>query len=424
MALALGARVHQAVESSAGDLWDLSQFLWANPETSMKEATAHMKLCDFLERKGFKVTRRYVLDTAFKAEFTSPGGFDGPTITFICEYDALPEIGHACGHNLVAECAVGAAIAVKETMKEFKNIHGKVVVLGTPGQENFGGKEILLQKGAFKEMDIALRAHPATLDSVKLPLAASQQITVQFQCSPRYKCPWEAASALDAAVASYVNIALLRQQVKPPSKITGVQLESGRNVIVMPETSRVVYHVRAPTVADLAELMRRVEACLEAAAESTDCSLVQEKSILYKDFVHNNALNAIYAKHARDMGVTFSDPDNSLVASLGAFSDAGNASQALPVLNATFSIPSAGVNHTRSFASAAGSHEAQKCARRATKLLALTALDLYTDPKLLASVKQEFQDWKAKQPPKQDQRRHLVQEELQRQQVQTNQQQQ
>lgn len=301
MALALGARVHQAVESCAGDLWDLSQFLWVNPETSMKEATAHTKLCDFLERKGFKITRRYVLDTAFKAEFTSPGGFDGPTITFICEYDALPEIGHACGHNLVAECAVGAAIAVKETMKEFKNIHGKVVVLGTPGQENFGGKEILLQKGAFKEMDVALRAHPATLDSVKLPLAASQQITVQFQCSPRYKCPWEAASALDAAVASYVNIALLRQQVKPPSKITGVQLESGRNVIVMPETSRVVYHVHAPTVADLAELMRRVEACLEAAAESTDCSLVQEKSILYKDFVHNNALNAIYAKHARDM---------------------------------------------------------------------------------------------------------------------------
>nr|XP_037275458.1 peptidase M20 domain-containing protein 2-like [Rhipicephalus microplus] len=192
----------------------------------------------------------------------------------------------------------------------------------------------------------------------------------------------------------------------------------------MPETSRVVYHVRAPTVADLAELMRRVEACLEAAAESTDCSLVQEKSILYKDFVHNNALNAIYAKHAGDMGVTFSDPDNSLVVPLGAFSDAGNASQALPVLNATFSIPSAGVNHTRSFASAAGSLEAQTCARRATKLLALTALDLYTDPKLLASVKQEFQDWKAKQPPKQDQRRQLVQEELQRQQVQLDQQQQ
>ncbi|KAL1480045.1 hypothetical protein MTO96_051365, partial [Rhipicephalus appendiculatus] len=388
MALALGARVHQAVESNAGELWDLSQFLWANPETSMKEATAHEKLCEFLERRGFKVTRRYALDTAFKAEFTSPGGFGGPTIAFICEYDALPEIGHACGHNLVAECAVGAAIAVKETMKEFKNIHGKVMVLGCPGMENFGGKEILLQKGAFKDMDVALLAHPATLDCVKLPLAASQQITVQFQCSPRYKCPWEAASALDAAVASYVNIALLRQQVKPPSKIMGVQLESGRNVIVMPETSRVVYHVRAPTVADLAVLMRRVEACLEAAAEATDCSLVQEKSILYKDFVHNNALIAIYAKHARDMGVTFSNPDNALVVPLGSSSDAGNASQALPFLHAAFAIPSDGVNHTRGFASAAGSREAQTCTRKAIKMLALTALDLYTDPKLLASVKQ------------------------------------
>lgn len=396
MALALGARVHQAVESCAGDLWDLSQFLWANPETSMKEATAHEKLCEFLERRGFKVTRRYGLDTAFKAEFTSPGGFGGPTISFICEYDALPEIGHACGHNLVAECAVGAAIAVKETMKEFKNIHGKIVVLGTPGQENFGGKEILLQKGAFKDTDAALLAHPATLDSVKLPLAAGQQITGQFQCSPRFKCPWEAASALDAAVGSYVNMALLRQQVKPPSRIMGAQLESGRNVIVMPETSRVVYHVRAPTVPELAALMKRVEACLEAAAEATDCSLVQEKSIVYKDFVHNNALIAIYAKHARDMGVTFSDPDDALVVPFGASSDAGNASQALPFLHATFAIPSAGNNHTRSFASAAGSREAQACARKAIKMLALTALDLYTNPKLLASVKQEFQDWKAK----------------------------
>lgn len=401
MALALDATVHQAVETSAGDLWDLSQFLWANPETSLKEATAHEKLCDFLERKGFKVRRRYLMDTAFRAEFAAPGGLDGPTITFLCEYDALPEIGHACGHNLVAECAVGAAIAVKEVMKEFKNIHGKVVVLGTPGQESYGGKEVLLQKGAFKEMDAALMAHPAVFDCIKLPLAARQQITVQFQCSPRFRSPWEVSSALDAAVASYVNLALLRQQVKPPSRIMGVMLECGRNDIVMPETSRVVYHVRAPTVPELAVLMTRVEACFEAAAQATDCSLVQEKSIVYKNFVHNSVFDATYAKHARDMGVTFVDGESTLLVPSGAASDVGNASQVLPCLYATFAIASAGTNHTRSFAAAAGSREAQTSVRKAVKMLALTALDLYTDPKLLARIKQEFEDWKAKQHPPQ-----------------------
>lgn len=399
MALSLPARVHQIVEGYAGELWDLGQFLWANPETSMKEATAHEKLCDFLERRGFKVARRYVIDTAFKAEFTSPGGPNGPTIAFFCEYDALPEIGHACGHNLVAECAVGAAMAIKELMKELKNVQGKVVVMGTPGQEKFGGKEILLQKGAFEDMDAALLAHPAILDCVRLPLAASQQITVQFQCRARFKSPWDAASALDAAAASYVNMALLRQKLKAPSRITGVLLESGRNDIVMPETSRVVYHVRAPSVSELAELMKRVEACIEAAAEATDCSMVLEKSMVYKNFVHNNALNAAYTKHAVDMGVTFSDADDALVVPSGASSDAGNASHSLPCLHSMFAIASAGINHTRSFASAAGSLEAQAPARKAMTLLALTALDLYTDPKLMASVKQEFQEWKAQQRP-------------------------
>ncbi|XP_065291355.1 peptidase M20 domain-containing protein 2-like [Dermacentor albipictus] len=399
MALALDAMVHQAVETSAGDLWNLSQFLWANPETSLKEATAHDKLCDFLERRGFNVRRRYLMDTAFKAEFVAPGGLDGPTIGFLCEYDALPEIGHACGHNLVAECAVGAAIAVKEVMNEFKNIRGKVVVLGTPGQENYGGKEALLQKGAFKELGAALLAHPAMFDSVKLPLAARQQITVQFQCSPHFRSPWEAPSALDAAVASYVNLALLRQQAKPPSRIMGIMLECGRSDILMPEASRMVFHVYAPTVPELANLMTRVEACFEAAGQATDCALVQEKSVVYKNFVHNSILDAAYAKHARHMGVTFAKGDEALMLPSTAASDAGNVSQALPCLHAMFAIASAGTNHSRSFAAAAGSREAQTSARKAVKILALTALDLYTDPKLLARIKQEFQEWKAKQRP-------------------------
>ncbi|XP_077522856.1 xaa-Arg dipeptidase-like [Amblyomma americanum] len=398
MAVALNAVVHQAVESSAGELWELGQFLWGNPETSMKEATAHDKLSEFLERKGFQVTRRYLLDTAFRAEFCAPGGIDGPTIAFLAEYDALPEIGHACGHNLVSECALGAAVAVREVMKEFKNIRGKILVLGTPGQEKFGGKEVLRQKNAFKEIDAVLLAHPAVFNCANPPLSARQEITVQFQSSvPFVDSPWEASSALDAAVTSYVNLALLRQQIKPASRILGMLLASGGNNVTVPETSQLMYQLRAPTAGDLAVLMGRVEACFEAAAQATDCCLVQEKGIVYKEFVHNNAFVAAYSKHAREMGVLFGDADEALVVSAASSSDSGNVSQALPCLQAAFAIASAGANHSKTFAAAAGSREAQAPTRRAAKILALTALDLYTDPKLLGRVKQEFHDWKSNQ---------------------------
>lgn len=402
MAVALDAVVHQAVESSAGDLWELGQFLWGNPEISMEEATAHDRLSEFLERKGFKVTRRYLLDTAFRAEFCAPGGIDGPTIAFLAEYDALPEIGHACGHNLVSECALGAAVAVKEVMQKFKNIRGKILVLGTPGQENFGGKEVLLQKNAFKDTDAVLLAHPAVFNCANTPLAARQKITVQFQSSAHCAdSPWETASALDAAVTSYVNLALFRQQVKPASRILGMLLESSRNDTAVPETSRLMYQVSAPTMGELAVLMGRVEACFEAAAQATGCSLVQEKGIVYKEFVHNKAFIDAYSKHARDMGVLFGEADEGLVTPAASSSDSGNVSQALPCLQASFAIASAGANHSRTFAAAAGSREAQTPTRRAAKILALTSLDLYTDPKLLARVKQEFQEWKNRQQQQQ-----------------------
>ncbi|KAK8777675.1 hypothetical protein V5799_028977 [Amblyomma americanum] len=296
MAVALNAVVHQAVESSAGELWELGQFLWGNPETSMKEATAHDKLSEFLERKGFQVTRRYLLDTAFRAEFCAPGGIDGPTIAFLAEYDALPEIGHACGHNLVSECALGAAVAIREVMKEFKNIRGKILVLGTPGQEKFGGKEVLRQKNAFKEIDAVLLAHPAVFNCANPPLSARQEHRV------RAKAGW----------------------------------------------------------------------C---------CPLPFSKPFL----------------RVHPAGVLFGDADEALVVSAASSSDSGNVSQALPCLQAAFAIASAGANHSKTFAAAAGSREAQAPTRRAAKILALTALDLYTDPKLLGRVKQEFHDWKSNQ---------------------------
>ncbi|KAH7972587.1 hypothetical protein HPB52_013640 [Rhipicephalus sanguineus] len=165
------------MEREAEDLWQLSRFLWDNPELALQEFKAHDTICDFLEGRGFVVRRRYLLETAFWAEFQAPGGTNGPTVAIMAEYDALPEIGHACGHNLIAEAAVGAAIAAMEAMKKSSTARGKLIVIGTPAEECFGGKEMLVQKGAFQDIDVAMMVHPMNQDTLRLNLNASQQAT-------------------------------------------------------------------------------------------------------------------------------------------------------------------------------------------------------------------------------------------------------
>ncbi|KAL3197981.1 hypothetical protein MRX96_044558 [Rhipicephalus microplus] len=173
--------VEKAVQCNAEDLWGLSRFLWDNPELALREFKAHDRICDFLEGRGFEVRRRHLLDTAFRAEFKAPGGADGPTVAIMAEYDALPEIGHACGHNLIAEAAVGAAVASMEVMKKSSIFRGKIVVIGTPAEEQLGGKEMLLQKGAFQDVDVAMMVHPMHQDTLRLTVNASQQMTVRYE---------------------------------------------------------------------------------------------------------------------------------------------------------------------------------------------------------------------------------------------------
>ncbi|KAH6946218.1 hypothetical protein HPB50_012233 [Hyalomma asiaticum] len=245
----------------------------------------------------------------------------GPTVAIMAEYDALPGIGHACGHNLIAETAVGAAIAVMEAMKTTDTMRGKLVVMGTPGEENCGGKEMLLQKGIFAE--------------------------------------------------------------------------AGTSCNVIPESSKLIYNIRGETAHELYELVAKVENCFQAAALATGCTMTMKNDILYKDFVHNTVLSKLYRKHGRRMGVHFDDDDMVGVRSSGAATDAGNVSQELPTLHPLFVIPTCSGNHTRAFAEAASSPEAQPPTRRAAKLLALTALDVLADSALLADAQRELREWKS-----------------------------
>ncbi|XP_075556709.1 peptidase M20 domain-containing protein 2-like [Dermacentor variabilis] len=175
MARNLKELVHNVVEAKSQDLWELSRFVWEHPELALNEVQCHDWLTDFLEQRGFSVTRHYLLDTAFKAEFEAPGGTQGPCVALLCEYDALADIGHACGHNLIAEASIGAALAVSEAMKNHEDIRGKVVVLGTPAEESRCGKGLLIRKGALQGVDAALMAHPSPSDVLVIGFAATQQ---------------------------------------------------------------------------------------------------------------------------------------------------------------------------------------------------------------------------------------------------------
>ncbi|KAG0421047.1 hypothetical protein HPB47_003054 [Ixodes persulcatus] len=192
--------VMEAVASQADELHRLGQFLWDNPETAFKEEKAHEYLTDLLEKQGFRVQRNYCLPTAFRAEY----GDGGPVVTLLCEYDALPGLGHACGHNLIAMSSVGAGIAVKAALEADASLRGKVVIMGTPAEEGGMGKELMLQKGAFDDVDVALMSHPEHRDALRLMMTARSLIKAVFHGKSAHAslAPWEGLSALDAAVGA------------------------------------------------------------------------------------------------------------------------------------------------------------------------------------------------------------------------------
>ncbi|XP_077522855.1 xaa-Arg dipeptidase-like isoform X2 [Amblyomma americanum] len=392
----LGKLVNGVIEGKSVDFWTLSRFIWEHPELALNEVEAHAKLTEFLEQREFRVQRKYLLSTAFRAEFDAPGGTDGPTIAFLCEYDALPEIGHACGHNLIAELAVASAVAVRDAMKQSHDLRGKVVVLGTPGEENCGGKQMLIDKGAFKDIDIALMSHPFPYEALRTGFTARQQVTVRFRGRSAHaaESAYKGVNALDAAVASYVNVSLLRQQIKPTCRVHGVILRGGMYPNLIPESSELSYHIRGADLAELDDLVMRVEGCFRAAALATGCSMSLEWGIRYKNLVHNVALTRVYRKHGLSLGAEFLDADMSNVVPTGAATDAGNVSHCLPTLHSVYAVGTGVRNHTRGFAELAGAIDAQGPTRRTAKALALTAIELLSDPALVQQIKAEFAEWR------------------------------
>ncbi|XP_014719393.1 xaa-Arg dipeptidase [Equus asinus] len=397
----LKLRAAERIDEAAERLGALSRAIWSEPELAYEEHRAHRALTCFFEREppaaSWAVQAHYQLATAFRAEWEPPGAGAASRplhLGFLCEYDALPGIGHACGHNLIAEVGAAAALGVKGALEGLRGPPPpvKVVVLGTPAEEDGGGKIDLIEAGAFKNLDVVFMAHPSQENAAYLPDAAEHDVTVKYygKASHAAAYPWEGVNALDAAVLAYNNLSVLRQQLKPTWRAHGIIKNGGVKPNIIPSYSELIYYFRAPSMKELRVLTKKAEECFRAAALATGCTVeIKGGTHDYYNVLPNKSLWKAYVENGKKLGIEFISEDAMLKGPSGS-TDFGNVSFVVPGIHPYFYIGSNALNHTEQYTEAAGSQEAQFYTLRTAKALAMTALDVIFKPELLERIKEDF----------------------------------
>lgn len=368
-------------------LLETSRAIHAEPELNFAEHRAHDRLVDLLASAGLAVEPHACeLDTAFVAR---AGTGKGPTVAILCEYDALPGVGHACGHNLIAAIGAGAGIVAAASVED---LDGRLVVIGTPGEEGGGGKVDLLEAGAFDDVDVALMVHPADADLTHMDTIAVAQyrITYHGRAAHAAAAPEEGRNALDAAVLGYNNIAALRQHIGDRERIHGIFTRAGDAANVVPAETEAVWYVRSPTLASLASLTERVHECLRAGAAAAGCSItITGEHHVYADMVDNPVLVDRYVALAGRVGRSVTEPttDRRVVGS----TDMGNVSQVVPSIHPMIAVAPPGVAiHTAAFAEAAASEAADRAVRDGALVLGALAVECWRDAELVPTARRAF----------------------------------
>ncbi|KAH6613541.1 hypothetical protein B0J18DRAFT_440286 [Chaetomium sp. MPI-SDFR-AT-0129] len=396
--------VEKCLDNLEVPLWELNSFIHKNPELAFREFKAHNALTEFLKlRPCWRVMpSAYGMETAWVAEYDS--GHVGPVVSFNVEMDALPDLGHACGHNLIASASMAAGLATAEVMKRHK-LAGKVILFGTPGEEGYkGGKILFLEKGAYENVDVSLISHPGILhNSPLIRTTAFARLEVEYfgRAAHGGKEPWKGINALDALVVSYNAVAALRQQTMP-GDVIGIAITNGgekaTNMIHSYAACVCMLHTR--TALRLEELLQKVRACFRAGAEATGSGLNITWTPGYEDHMPNRVLAASYTKYwdlipdPPQPPIPEPGPGEESFTWVPSSTDQGNLSHAMPSINVSFAIPpgpKAGQPHTPDFEGAAGTREAFRRALRVGKALAGTAIDVLTQPALLDEVRKQWE---------------------------------
>jgi amidohydrolase len=392
----LKERVCEAVDRRTAALIETADWIHAHPEIGHQEVEAAKRLSGLLQSAGIPVEMGTAgMATAFKAELGGqrPGR---PRVAILAEYDALPGLGHGCGHNLIGTSAVGAGLALAEVIHE---LPGSIWVLGTPAEEsaapNSGGKAHMVNAGVFADVDAAIMFHPGTETAVTLDTSLAARGFEFFfhgRAAHAAGAPEEGVNALDAVVLMYNAISMLRQQVRSDVRIHGIILSGGAAANIIPDYAAIRYRTRANDSEYLAEIVERVVACAEGAAKATGCRLEWKEYMPgYENTMPNKVLRDLMSDNLRSLGVAVNTERRR---SGKGSTDFGNVSRRVPGIEARIAITDQldVPGHSIQFREAAGSDQGRQAMITAAKSLAMTAIDLLAEPDHLQRARVVFDD--------------------------------
>ncbi len=374
------------VDSLAQDMYGISEFLKANPETAYQE----YKACDYLSRilkeKGFVVEKGVgQVETAFLGT-PDIDQISRPTVAFLAEYDALPKIGHGCGHNMIAAASLGAAIALKNVLKIDS---GGLVVVGTPAEEGGGGKVRLAEAGVFDEIDLAMMFHPGSINIAGKGMLGRIKFKIEFfgRTAHASGSPDKGINALDAMVATYSSINAIRQHLRPDGRIHGIITHGGDAPNIIPDYAAGLFYVRAGSRSYRDEIFERVTNCARGAALAIGAEYNIEIDPPKLDpMKRNSVLEATITANLEALGIT-PDPDDGRRGS----SDIGNLSHYLPSMHPVLAIVDADIpGHSVDFCEATTSDRGRQALLNAAKMLAMTAYDYLTSVEMREQVREDF----------------------------------
>lgn len=382
------ATAKQAIEEKTDKLWELALFLWNNPEYNFNEYVSSKAVSGLLETFGFEVERGICgLDTAFRGRYDS--GKPGPHIGFLAEYDAVPGMGHSCGHNLMAAMAVGAGAGVKSVLDQ---LGGTITVYGTPAEEGGGGKVIMLERGAFKELDAAMIIHSANETVVNDISYSVTDIIVTYHGKKAHGATWpeEGVSALEPLLLLFQYMNGQRLSWNGRGTILGVITDGGREPITIPEFAQAKFTVRSFDQKFKEKILKEFLEAGESIARMTWTTFQYEQAgHTYEDIRNNPGLEALLEKNFTELGETVMPRRKEL--GIGC-TDVGNITHAIPALQSYVKVVPDLRGHTREFEEACRSAEGKKAVLTGAKALCLTALDLLASPEEMEKVKRSFEE--------------------------------
>lgn len=382
--------IGQSIEEHGEELWKLARYLWENPEYNFKEVKSSRAIRELLESCGFAVEKGICgLDTAFQGVYDS--GMPGPHIGFLAEYDAVPGMGHACGHNLMAAMAVGAGVGVKSVIHR---LGGKLSVFGTPAEEGGGGKVIMLEKGAFQGLDGAMILHSANETVVSDISYSKTDLIVEYHGKGAHGATWpeEGNSALDPLLHLFQYIGGQRLRWNGRGTILGVITNGGRDPIHIPDFCQAKFTVRSFDKRFKETILQEFLEAGQLLGTMTGTRFRYEwDGYTYEDIRNNGELEKLLEKNLKDLGETVMPRRKDL--GIGC-TDVGNLTHVLPALQSYIQVVPELRGHTKEFEEACGSMAGKRAVLVGAKAMAFTAADLLSSPKALEKVKQSFGEMK------------------------------